>query len=335
MKKTRMMAILSSVCFALILMAATPVQANPKKIVLKAVVPWPVNSWMVKALFLDTWLDTVNKEIEKRAPGELEIKMMGGPEAIPSFDQAAAIQKGVVDIGFTVAEYILSVFPEGVAMQLTTVHPWEERKSGSFEFWNDRFMKKMKVVMVSKPLSNEVKFHIYSNKYISKPDLTGQTFRVSPGKRLIAKKLGASIIVTPPGEVYTALERGLMDGYFTVTVSPLDYGWYKVTKYKSEFGFSPPQWLVLVNQGSWNKLPKKLQDVVIEGSKKAEYKAYEAGAKRVKECLAAYEKAGMKWLTFSPADSKTLYRNTRDPVWEHVESKFPQFAADVKNFIPR
>ncbi len=60
---------------------------------------------------------------------------------------------------------------------------------------------------------HNVPFHIYLNKKIDKPDFTGLKIRVTPVYRDIVQALGGTPITTPPGEVYTALERGVADGY--------------------------------------------------------------------------------------------------------------------------
>ena len=37
--------------------------------------------------------------------------------------------------------------------------------------------------------------------------------RITPDYRDFFQTLGATVVQTPPGEVYTALERGVVDGY--------------------------------------------------------------------------------------------------------------------------
>ena len=52
-------------------------------------------------------------------------------------------------------------------------------------------------------------FHLYLNKKIDKPDLTGLKIRITPVYRDFFQALNANVVTTPPGEVYTALERGV------------------------------------------------------------------------------------------------------------------------------
>src|SRR5438045_9518602 len=56
-------------------------------------------------------------------------------------------------------------------------------------------------------------FHLYLTKKIDKPDLAGLKIRITPVYRDFFQALGATVVQTPPGEVYTALERCVVDGY--------------------------------------------------------------------------------------------------------------------------
>src|SRR5678816_157464 len=50
---------------------------------------------------------------------------------------------------------------------------------------------------------------LYLTKKIDKPDLTGLKIRITPVYREFFQAMNAQVMTTPPGEVYTALERGV------------------------------------------------------------------------------------------------------------------------------
>jgi TRAP-type mannitol/chloroaromatic compound transport system substrate-binding protein len=77
--------------------------------------------------------------------------------------------------------------------------------------------------------------------------------------------LGASIVTVPGGEIYQALERGVIDAAeFTFPTVNYGYGFHEVTKYLcvlptySGGGFY--DWLV--SSKAWNKLPDDLKEIV-------------------------------------------------------------------------
>ena len=66
--------------------------------------------------------------------------------------------------------------------------------------------------------------------------------------------LGGTPVTTPPGEVYTALERGVADGYGWPVTGIFDLGWEKVTKFRMEPAFYSVEVNVLVNLDTWKSL---------------------------------------------------------------------------------
>src|SRR5205807_1166059 len=80
-------------------------------------------------------------------------------------------------------------------------------------------------------------FHLYLNKRIDKPDLTGLKIRITPVYRDFFQSMGAAVMTTAPGEVYTALERGVIDGYGWPIHALFDLNWQEKTKFRVDPGF--------------------------------------------------------------------------------------------------
>ena len=70
----------------------------------------------------------------------------------------------------------------------------------------------------------------------------------------MVEALGGTPITTAPGEVYTALERGVADGYGWPVTGIFDLGWEKVTKFRMEPAFYSVEVNVLVNLDTWKSL---------------------------------------------------------------------------------
>lgn len=105
-----------------------------------------------------------------------------------------------------------------------------------------------------------------SNKPISTiADFKGQRFRVMDSKILIEQfnAVGSSAIALPFGELYTALQNGVVDG----EENPLDtiqrMKFYEVQKYLLVSNHGAMEDYILFNPAWWESLPKNYQDIIV------------------------------------------------------------------------
>ena len=61
-------------------------------------------------------------------------------------------------------------------------------------------------------------------------------------------------MTTPPGEVYTALERGVVDGYGWPIGGIFDLNWQEKTKYRVDPGFYDAEVSLIMNLDAYKKL---------------------------------------------------------------------------------
>src|SRR5256886_13654629 len=107
-------------------------------------------------------------------------------------------------------------------------------------------------------------FPLYLNKPISSSDLTGLKIRITPVYRDFFQALGATVVQTAPGEVYTALERGVVDGYGWPITGIFDLGWHEQTKYRVDPRVYTAEVAVVINKGSWDKLNAAQKKVITD-----------------------------------------------------------------------
>lgn len=97
-------------------------------------------------------------------------------------------------------------------------------------------------------------------------DFTGQSFRVMDSQVLIEQfnALGASAIALPFGELYTALQTGVVDGQENAldTIATMKYQEVQDYLLISEHGANED--IVMFNQGWWDSLPAEYQTVIEE-----------------------------------------------------------------------
>src|SRR5690242_1673166 len=282
--------------FALGVVAAIFVwsSANAQEVTLRAVTAFAEKTTYSRGF--ETFIERVNAD----GKGIIQINYIGGPKAMPPFEVGNALKTGVVDIANTTGAFYTNVMPESDAWKLTERPMSELRKKGGFDTMAQLYAQKMNAIFLARLVDNNP-FHLYLNKPISKSDLTGLKLRITPVYRDFFQALGATVVQTAPGEVYTALERGVVDGYGWPITGIFDLGWNERTKYRVDPGFYSAEVSILVNKTVWDKLSDKQRAVLAKAAADGEA---EAAAEYAKENAADTEKqakAGIEAIKFDDA----------------------------------
>jgi TRAP-type C4-dicarboxylate transport system substrate-binding protein len=315
--------------FAVLSVTSEPVKAET--FTLKAVTGWPKTASEYKAFTIFT--DLVEQMIAKKYPGELKIQYVGGPEAVKTMDQVQACQRGMVDMVFTTNAYYVSLLPEVDALKLSVFTPAEERAKGAWAYIN-QLHEKIGLYYLAR-LGLGIKFHLYLEKPIKTADLKGFNIRVSPMYLQVIKGLGGNPVVMAPTDVYSALERNVVDGYCWPSVGIRDWGWDKQTKYVVDPGFYQVPNPLLMNLNTWNKLPKKLQVLLTNAAAEAEKKVVVLFDDLAKQERPILVKEGIQVIALSPVESERFLKVAYDEGWKDILGKNPQTGAKLKELLTR
>jgi TRAP-type C4-dicarboxylate transport system substrate-binding protein len=227
-----------------------------------------------------------------------------------------------VDIANVPGAFYSNLMPEAEAAKLLSKPMSQQRANGTWQLLNQIHNQKVNAQYLARQFHN-VPFHIYLTKKIDKVDFSGLKIRVTPIYRDIVDALGGTAITTAPGEVYTALERGVVDGYGWPILGIFDLGWEKVTKYRMEPGFYAAEVNVLVNLDAYKALTaaqrKVLDDAALwlEGLDSESVAAISAERER-------QDKAGIAAIDFGPAAAKAFTEKANDVAWQAVIRRAPE-----------
>lgn len=330
--KKRVVFIFFTVLFTFLILSILSGPVKAETFTLKAVTGWPKTASEYKAFTMFT--DIVDQMVAKKYPGELKIQFIGGPEAVKSPDQVQALQRGMVDMVFTTNAYYVSVLPEVDALKLSNFTPAEERTNGAWAYINNIHEKKIGIHYLAR-LGLGTKFHLYLKKPIKSADLKGLNIRVSPMYLQVIKGLGGNPVVIPPTEVYAALERNVVDGYCWPAVGIRDWGWQKQTQYVVDPGFYNVPNPLLVNLKVWNKLPKKLRDLLTEAAKEAEKKVVAAFNEMAEKERPLLIKEGIQVIDLPPAEKERFLKVAYDEGWKDIIQKNPKAGPELKKLLTK
>ena len=304
-----------------------PVLAHAQETTLRLVSAFAENSYYVT--HLQKWLQKFNAE----GKGTLQINFIGGPKAIPTFEVGNAVKTGVVDLALSTGAFYTNVMPEADFLKLTQIPIAEQRKNGAFAAINELWNQKANMAYLARMVEDQP-FHLYLNKKIDKPDLTGLKIRITPVYRDFFASLNANVVTTPPGEVYTALERNVVDGYGWPIGGIFDLNWQEKTKFRVDPGFYDAEVSILMNLDAYKKLQPKQkaflekQMLALEAMN-AVWKTYAA------EETARQEKAGIQVIRFDAAGTKTYVDKAYDAGWANAMKANPEFAKKLKTLTSK
>jgi len=304
---------------------AWPVSA--KEVVLKAVTSFQPGSLIDRPFA--RFVEKVNEE----GKGLVQIDMMGGPSAMPPFEVGNSVQTGVIDMAFVTSAFYTNLLPVGDGIKLTEYTIQELRENGGWEYINELHNKKMNTWFLALT-GDRVPFHLYVNKPVEKADLSGLTLRVTPVYRAFFEALNANSIQTPPSEVYTTLERGVVDGYGWPIQGILDLGWHEVTKARVDPGFYTVNVNILVNLDKWNALSDEQRDFL---NKMAEWvESTNAEAEQVNQEEAKRQAdAGMVVYTLEGEEREKWLDTAREAGWAQILQAAPDDGPRLRELLTK
>lgn len=183
--------------------------------------------------------------------------------------------------------------------------------------------------------ASDVKFFIFLSEEVAGPDgLEGKRIRVFPTILPFVKALGAEPLVLPMGEIYTAMERGVIDGFAQSNLGWVDQ-FTDVVNYYITPSFYRAGFNVLVNPEAWGELPPDLQTRV------QDYVRNEL-APRIDdswdEIIATgyqqMEKAGFQEIALTGDEGEAYLDLALEAAWGDYEAKLePELHAELKHML--
>ena len=317
MKKTAMLALLAGApLFA-------PLVANGQETTLRVVSAFAENTTYVKNLL------PMVQRLNAEGKGSLQLNFIGGPKAMPPFEVGNAVRTGVVDMAMTTGAFYTNIMPEADALKLTQRPAQELRKNGAYDLINKIWNEKANMQYLGRVI-DYTPFHLYLTKKIDKPDLTGLKLRITPVYREFFQALGATVVQTPPGEVYTALERGVVDGYGWPINGIFDFNWHEKTKFRVDPGFYNAEVSLVMNLDKWKALNAKQRELLMKHVIALE-NANDSWKKVNEDDIRKQKEAGIQVITFG----KDYYDRAYAVGWESAIKASPTYGPQMRKLFSK
>ncbi|WP_220801958.1 TRAP transporter substrate-binding protein [Pseudomonas sp. NCCP-436] len=234
-----------------------------------------VTTWPKNAPGTGTAAERLAERINAMSAGRLTVKVYAAGELVPALEVFDAVSRGTAQLGHGTPYYWKGKVPAAqffgaVPFGLSTLemNAWLSHGGGQ-ALWDEAY-----APFGVKPLTagnSTMQMGGWFNKEINGlDDIRGLKIRMPGLGGEVWSRLGATTVVLPGGEIFTALQSGAIDA--TDWVSPyndLAFGLHKAARYYYYPGWQEPQSVLelLINQKAFDALPSDLQAIVREAAR--------------------------------------------------------------------
>jgi TRAP-type mannitol/chloroaromatic compound transport system substrate-binding protein len=259
-------------------------------------------SWTADHLFYTRAAQAICDRVKTLSGGRLVIQPYPAGEIAGALEVMEAVSSGKVEMGHSWPGYwtgkdpsfeLFSSIPNQMVAQEWLV--WLYGPSRGIELWRELYAGYNIVPFPGGLVGPEFGF------FTAKPvrtldDFRGLRLRVSGLASEVLKELGASTVLTAPGDIKAAMQKGEIDGFeFSTPAIDWPMGFQEIAPYISLPSWHQPSASneAIVNREAYNKLPADLQGILEAACKEVamvDYFAAMEGANS--EYLVKYEQYG-------------------------------------------
>ncbi|MBN1189676.1 MAG: TRAP transporter substrate-binding protein [Dehalococcoidales bacterium] len=291
--------------------APPPAQSGPVELKF-AYFPPPAAE--ISRLGFEAW----GKAVEDATGGMVKISYFGGASLGGAPEHYDLVLSGTADIAVISPEFTPGQFPMSGIANLPGLFPNSEVAAGALweyskKYTMDTELKEVKLLAVSPTAPSQLLTRTKQVKTLE--DLKGLKIAgTSPAHAKTVEALGGVPVLQTEGEVYTSLERGLVDGRLHAWDSTVVWKGMEVTKYRTANVNGPLNlMLILMNMDSWNKLSPEMQNIMtgLSGLGMSRYTGiiYDRANMRMLEVVKEYDKAnGNPDIYWLPEDEQAKWQ---------------------------
>jgi TRAP-type mannitol/chloroaromatic compound transport system substrate-binding protein len=229
-----------------------------------------VTSWPKNSPGPGLTAERLAERITAMSGGRLTVKVYGAGELVPALEVFDAVSRGTAELGHTAALFWRGKVPAGVFFTAVPFgltadeHAAWVYHGGGQALWDELYADfGLQALMAGNTGMGMGGW--FKREINSLDDVRGLKYRIPGLGGDVLQRLGATPIVLPAGEIFAALQAGLVDGAEWVGPwSDTALGLYKAAPYYYWPGFHEPNGTgeCLINRQSFAKLPADLQAIV-------------------------------------------------------------------------
>ncbi len=220
----------------------------------------------------------VTKRVKARTTHTLEFIEGYGGAMVKVSDTLEGVQTGIVDVGAYCVCFEPSNLPLHAFQVMVPFGTMSAVRSGKIaravydkvpymtQVLEDKFSQKHLAIIADNGYSLNTTF-----EWNSLADLKGKKIAGAGLNLKWLEYAGVTGVQSSAVEGYTSMQTGVYQGFIIFPSVTVNLKWYEVAKHYTLIGFGAISWHALtVNKARWAKLPKEVQDIMLEVAKEYE-----------------------------------------------------------------
>lgn len=295
-----------------------------------------VHAFPSTLVYTQSFLQFVER-VNERGAGVVRIDVRGGPEAIGSFQQADAVRDGVVDMAYSPGSFYAGALPEKDALVTSNRTAAEARANGGIDLINEIHQARMGVYYLGW-FDSGVCYNLWT---VNEPQLDANGNLAMTDVRLrgnpvynafFTNYLGAQVIDLPTGEVFAALENGIVNATGWTQIGLIDLRWNQFVNYRVEPCFFSTDLGVIINLERWNSLSEEARTILQEVAIEHEISSAESHQARRDDEFARLAEGGMTAVTLEGEAAANYLRGARTETWNRMRGLMDAAPLDAGHY---
>ncbi|MBF7084517.1 TRAP transporter substrate-binding protein DctP [Desulfallas sp. Bu1-1] len=273
-----------------------------EKIKVKMVGTLPVGHHLTDAMTV------FKKYVEEQSGGRVEVELYPAQQLYNDKDLVTVLPKGAVDMAIANLDMWTGVVPSVGLFYMPSLFQDEEHFFRVAHGEAGEMVKKQMEEKANCKFLGWIDYGtadmIFKDPVVKLEDFKGKRMRAYG--QIISyyeEALGAAPTMMSSGEVYQALQKGMLDGAMSGLTSFNSRKWYEVAKHVPDVSVAPVvPFATLANINFWNSLPDDLKKIFMEGAAEVEKFTREAEKKDTMESRKVLENNGVIFDKITPEE---------------------------------
>ena len=272
------------------------------------------------------------KAVEAKSKGDITFKVFAGGEMVKQQFVSTAVPQGTVDISLTTLDTWSGRIPE-VSATVSPLWPYSMQMARDdflpgkpiFEYYNKRLQANGAVLLTLFDIGSPV---LSTRTKITKPeDIAGKTIRTySKGASELLQAVGASPVTMGVGDVYSALQRGAVEGALGGIQGAVGLKHYEVTKYvmvpNGMFGTLVHAYVM--NKNKWDGMTPAERKIVQDAATEARNHSEDFMIQSYGKFVQVFRDKGLEVTEIKPGSSEwKVWQTKLAPLAERDRKRYP------------